>query len=281
LSEEASYAKELASAAAVELKNLAGEVTKLSLQNAKLEQELLAARESVHSRGAGMQTVNGVNRKFNDGIRHGRKGRFSGRGNEISGMHSDDFELWNLDPDDLKMELQARKQREAALEASLAEKEFIEDEYRKRCEEAKKREEALENDLANMWVLVAKLKKDGSAIPGMNADERHGDGIDHARDPKMNGVEVDQNNAVKERQDLDASQEVDGTPKEEPLVVRLKVNLNYLNPFFFRFLLCFVVPICCNHSSFLLAGADARDEGKRAQIPGKWRCQFPRVQSMF
>jgi centromeric protein E len=163
----------------------------------------------------------------------------------------------------------------------LAEKEFIEDEYRKRCEEAKKREEALENDLANMWVLVAKLKKDGSAIPGMNADERHGDGIDHARDPKMNGVEVDQNNAVKERQDLDASQQVDGTPKEEPLVVRLKVNLNYLNPFFFRFLLCFVVPICCNHSSFLLAGADARDEGKRAQIPGKWRCQFSRVQSMF
>ncbi|KAJ6766023.1 KINESIN-LIKE PROTEIN KIN-7D MITOCHONDRIAL [Salix purpurea] len=74
LSEEASYAKELASAAAVELKNLAGEVTKLSLQNAKLEKELLAARESVHSRGAGMQSVNGVNRKFNDGIRHGRNG---------------------------------------------------------------------------------------------------------------------------------------------------------------------------------------------------------------
>uniref|UniRef100_A0A6M2EYD1 Kinesin motor domain-containing protein n=1 Tax=Populus davidiana TaxID=266767 RepID=A0A6M2EYD1_9ROSI len=225
LSEEASYAKELASAAAVELKNLAGEVTKLSLQNAKLEKELLAARESVHSRGAGMQSVNGVNRKFNDGTRHGRKGRFSGRGNDFSGMHSDDFELWNLDPDDLKMELQARKQREAALEASLAEKEFIEDEYRKRCEEAKKREEALENDLANMWVLVAKLKKDGSAIPGMNADERHGDGIDHARDPKMNGVEVDQNNAVTERQDLDASQQVDGTPKEEPLVVRLKARM--------------------------------------------------------
>ncbi|KAL9333305.1 hypothetical protein Peur_073444 [Populus x canadensis] len=225
LSEEASYAKELASAAAVELKNLAGEVTKLSLQNAKLEQELLAARESMHSRGAGMQTINGVNRKYHDATRPGRKGRFSGRGNEISGMHSDDFELWNLDPDDLKMELQARKQREAALEASLAEKEFIEDEYRKRCEEAKKREEALENDLANMWVLVAKLKKDGSAIPGMNADERHGDGIDHARDPKMNGVEVDQNNAVKERQDLDASQQFDGTPKEEPLVVRLKARM--------------------------------------------------------
>ncbi|KAF9676069.1 hypothetical protein SADUNF_Sadunf09G0100100 [Salix dunnii] len=224
LSEEASYAKELASAAAVELKNLAGEVTKLSIQNAKLEQELLAARESLHSRGSGMQAVNGVNRKHYDATRSGRKGRFSGRGNEISGMHSDDFESWNLDPDDLKMELQARKQREAALEASLAEKEFIEDEYRKRCEEAKKREEALENDLANMWVLVAKLKKDGS-VPGVNADGRLGDGIDHTRDPKANGVVVDQNNVVKERQNLDASQHVDGTPKEEPLVVRLKARM--------------------------------------------------------
>ncbi|CAK7329631.1 unnamed protein product [Dovyalis caffra] len=225
LSEEASYAKELASAAAVELKNLAGEVTKLSLQNAKLEQELVAARESVHSRGAGMQSVNGVNRKYNDGIRPGRKGRFSGRGNEISGSHSGDFESWNLDPDDLKLELQARKQREAALEAALAEKEFIEDEYRKRCEEAKKREEALENDLANMWVLVAKLKKEGSVIPGMNADERQSDGMDHTSDPKANGVEVDHNSILKERQDLDASQEVDETPKEQPLVVRLKARM--------------------------------------------------------
>ncbi|KAJ6368713.1 hypothetical protein OIU78_001151 [Salix suchowensis] len=225
LSEEASYAKELASAAAVELKNLAGEVTKLSLQNAKLEKELLAARESVHSRGAGMQSVNGVNRKFNDGIRHGRKGRFSGRGNDFSGMHSDDFELWNLDPDDLKRELHARKQREAALEAALAEKEFIEDEYRKKFEGAKKREEALENDLANMWVLVAKLKKEDSAISGMNADERESDGIDHTSDPKRNGVEVGRNSILKEREDLDVSQEVDETPKEEPLVVRLKARI--------------------------------------------------------
>ncbi|KAJ6707930.1 CENTROMERE PROTEIN E [Salix viminalis] len=225
LSEEASYAKELASAAAVELKNLAGEVTKLSLQNAKLEKELLAARESVHSRGAGMQSVNGVNRKFNDGIRHGRKGRFSGRGNDFSGMHSDDFELWNLDPDDLKRELRARKQREAALEAALAEKEFIEDEYRKKFEGAKKREEALENDLANMWVLVAKLKKEDSAISGMNADERESDGIDHTSDPKRNGVAVGRNSILKEREDLDVSQEVDETPKEEPLVVRLKARI--------------------------------------------------------
>ncbi|GAB4856347.1 hypothetical protein Ancab_014270 [Ancistrocladus abbreviatus] len=61
--------------------------------------------------------------------------------------------------------LLASKQREAALEAALAEKEFAEEECRKKVDEAKKREASLENDLANMWVLVAKLKKEGGAIP--------------------------------------------------------------------------------------------------------------------
>ncbi|GMY05704.1 kinesin-like protein KIN-7D, mitochondrial isoform X1 [Fagus crenata] len=221
LAEEASYAKELASAAAVELKNLAGEVTKLSLQNAKLEKELVSARELVHSRSTVMQTVNGVNRKFNDGTRPGRKGRLSGRANEISGAVCDDFESWNLDLDDLKMELQARKQREAALEAALAEKEFVEDEYRKKVEEAKKREEALENDLANMWVLVAKLKKEGGAISELNADERHSDGTEYIS--KTNDIES--NTVLKERQVLDISKPADEIPKEEPLVVRLKARM--------------------------------------------------------
>lgn len=222
LAEEASYAKELASAAAVELKNLAGEVTKLSLQNAKLEKELLAARETMHSRGVGLQTINGVNRKYSDGMRPGRRGRLSGRANEISGVHSDNFDSWSLDPEDLKMELQARKQREAALEATLAEKEFIEEEYRKKAEEAKKREEALENDLANMWVLVAKLKKEGGAIPEVNTDERQSDGID-VSEPKMNGD--DPNSVLKEREISDASRPPDENPKEEPLVLRLKARM--------------------------------------------------------
>jgi centromeric protein E len=222
LAEEASYAKELASAAAVELKNLAGEVTKLSLQNAKVEKELLAARDLAHSRSTAMQTVNGVSRKFNDGTRAGRKGRLTGRANESSGV--DDFESWNLDPDDLKMELQARKQREAALEVALAEKEFIEDKYRKKVEEGKKREEALENDLANMWVLVAKLKKEGGATPELNADERHSEGTENINDPKTNEIET--NTVLKERQVLDVSKPTDEIPKEEPpLVVRLKVTL--------------------------------------------------------
>ncbi|TQD99413.1 hypothetical protein C1H46_014983 [Malus baccata] len=214
LAEEASYAKELASAAAVELKNLAGEVTKLSLQNAKLEKELLAARELANSRSSAMQPVNGINRKYNDGPRGGRKGRLSGR--------SDDFEAWNHDSDDLKMELQARKQREAALEAALAEKEFIEEEYRKKVEDAKKREEALENDLANMWVLVAKLKKEGGSIPETHTEERHNDVMENS-----NGLKATVNESAHiERQVLDAPKSADDENcKEEPLVLRLKARM--------------------------------------------------------
>nr|AAM13881.1 putative kinesin [Arabidopsis thaliana] len=213
LAEEASYAKELASAAAVELKNLASEVTKLSLQNTKLEKELAAARDLAQTRNP----MNGVNRKYNDGARSGRKGRISS-----SRSSGDEFDAWNLDPEDLKMELQVRKQREVALESALAEKEFIEDKYRKKAEEAKRREEALENDLANMWVLVAKLKKDNGALPEPN-------GTDPGRE-----LEKSQSHAVlKERQVSSAPRQpevvvvakTEETPKEEPLVARLKARM--------------------------------------------------------
>lgn len=216
LAEEASYAKELASAAAIELKNLAGEVTKLSIQNAKLEKELLAAQDLAHSRSTAMQTMNGVNRKFNDGTKNGRKGKLSGRAYEISGATCDEFESWNLDPEDLKMELQARKQREAVLEAALTEKEFIEDEFRKKIEEAKKREEALENDLANMWVLVAKLKKEGGVIPELNTNERNGEGTEYLSDVKSN--EIESNPVLDEGGVLGVPNPADEIPKEEPLV---------------------------------------------------------------
>jgi centromeric protein E len=77
----------LASSAAVELKNLAEEVTKLSVQNAKQAKELLAAQEAqemAHSR------VNG------------RKDRITSRGRDEVGT-------WSLDLEDMKMELQARR----------------------------------------------------------------------------------------------------------------------------------------------------------------------------
>jgi len=220
LSEEASYAKELASAAAVELKNLAGEVTKLSLQNAKLEKELMAVRDQANARNSVVQTVNGVGRKYND-ARSGRKGRISSRANENFGVGMDEFESWSLDANDLRMELQARRQREAALEAALSEKEFLEDEYRKKVEEAKKREASLENDLANMWVLVAKLKKEGTATPEANNATKKCDEDVQVDDLKTNDIE---SSIVPKEQVLDLSIQENAITNEDPLVVRLKVT---------------------------------------------------------
>lgn len=217
LSEEASYAKELASAAAVELKNLAGEVTKLSLQNAKLEKEMQAARD-----------LNSRTRKHNDVQRNSRRGRVSGRANDASGIVNDDFDFWNLDPDDVKMELQARKQREAILEAALAEKEILEDEYRKKVEEAKKRESALENDLANMWVLVARLKKEASIMHESKVNGRQNGETDKISDVKYGDGEC-KDPVVPQAQESAVAASV--VPKEEPLVVRLKVNLFSSNLF--------------------------------------------------
>lgn len=218
LSEEASYAKELASAAAVELKNLAGEVTKLSLQNAKLEKEMQASRE-LTSRSSS----NSVNRKHSEVQRNSRRGRVSGRANDVSGIVNDDFDLWNLDPDDIKMELQARKQREAILEAALAEKEILEDEYRKKVEEAKKRESALENDLANMWVLVARLKKEASVMQESKVNGRQNGDMEQISDVKYGDGEC-KDPVLPQAQDSAVAASV--VPKEEPLVVRLKVTLS-------------------------------------------------------
>lgn len=213
LSEEASYAKELASAAAVELKNLAGEVTKLSVQNAKLEKELLAAQDLAHSRGAS------ANRN-----RQGRKGRSLGRPIDGSGLAYDDFDSWDLDAEDLKTELQGRRQREAALEAALAEKEVVEEDYRKKVEEGKKREAALENDLANMWVLVAQLKKDGVATPELAPNGRHTDSANHVNDAKVDDVE-NLDGVLKGRQVADVRKPVHDGSTEDSLVVRLKARM--------------------------------------------------------
>lgn len=105
LAEEASYAKELASAAAVELRNLAEEVTKLSYQNVKL-------------------------------TAHGKEG------------------------DSCKFNC-CRKAD--SLETELSKRDKIEVELRKRLEETKRHEEGLENELANLWVLVANMRKSGAS----------------------------------------------------------------------------------------------------------------------
>ncbi|XP_022932513.1 kinesin-like protein KIN-7D, mitochondrial isoform X2 [Cucurbita moschata] len=227
LAEEASYAKELASAAAVELKNLAAEVTKLSLQNSKLEKELLSAQELTHSKNT--QNNYGGNRKYSDSARPGRKGRLSGRSNDVSAAACDDFDFWNLDPDDLKMELHARKQREEALEAALAEKELLENDYSKKMEEAKKREAALENDLANMWVLVAKLKKEGGggAISDVKSDARQDSGMDDIIDTTTTNDNETLTISKEDADPVDDSKKPEETREEEPepLVVRLKARM--------------------------------------------------------
>ncbi|CAA6660430.1 unnamed protein product [Spirodela intermedia] len=125
LAEEASYAKELASAAAVELRNLAEEVTKLSYQNAKLTSDLVAAKEAASVR-----------------ISSQRNGLLDAK--QDACLKKSDGHLMP---------------KEASLEAALSVRDKREADLLKRIEEGKRREENLENELANMWVLIAKLNK--------------------------------------------------------------------------------------------------------------------------
>ncbi|GMI63354.1 kinesin 7.3 [Hibiscus trionum] len=134
LAEESSYAKGLASAAAVELKALSEEVTKLMNHNERLAADLAAAKNSPTQR----RTSTG---------RNGRRESLTKRHEQLGS------------PSDLKKELAMSKERELSYEAALMEKDHREAELQRKVEESKQREAYLENELANMWVLVAKLKK--------------------------------------------------------------------------------------------------------------------------
>ena len=57
MAEKSSYAKEFASVAIVELKNLVEEVTKLSFQTSKLSKELAPAQETLSVRVLGMVSI--------------------------------------------------------------------------------------------------------------------------------------------------------------------------------------------------------------------------------
>ncbi|TQD81109.1 hypothetical protein C1H46_033327 [Malus baccata] len=134
LVEENLYAIGLASAAAVELKALSEEVSKLMNQNEKQAAELAASKSS--------PTL----RRNSSTIRNGR--RDSHIKQDQSGLISE-----------MKSELAVSKEREHSYEAALMEKDKREADLQRRVEESKQREAYLENELANMWVLVAKLKK--------------------------------------------------------------------------------------------------------------------------
>ncbi|PWA45178.1 P-loop containing nucleoside triphosphate hydrolases superfamily protein [Artemisia annua] len=140
LADEGSYAKELAAAAAVELRNLAAEVTKLSYQNAKLNAELAAAKEACKSK---------LCQNYSD---------FGSRQDVSVRKPEDDILV-----EELQQQLKARYQREASLVCALSERDNLEGELRKRLDAAKRHEEDLEAELANMWSLVAKLKNSATS----------------------------------------------------------------------------------------------------------------------
>ncbi|CAN6202157.1 unnamed protein product [Urochloa humidicola] len=141
LLEESMYAKGLASAAGIELKALSGEVTKLMNHNERLASELATARNSTQ-------------RRINNGQRFGRKDSFTKRHEPAS-----------------KRDVHASYEREQALEVMLVEKDRREAELQKKIEESKQKEAFLEGELANMWVLVAKLKK-GQGVGQDDMDDK-------------------------------------------------------------------------------------------------------------
>ncbi|KAG8501236.1 hypothetical protein CXB51_003343 [Gossypium anomalum] len=140
LAEESSYAKGLASAAAVELKALSEEVTKLMNHNERLAAELAAAKNSPTQRRTST-------------LRNSRRESLTKRHDQLGS------------PSDLKKELAMSKERELSYEAALIERDHREAELQRKVEESKQREAYLENELANMWVLVAKLKKSNGVDP--------------------------------------------------------------------------------------------------------------------
>ncbi|KHG23183.1 Homoserine kinase [Gossypium arboreum] len=134
LAEESSYAKGLASAAAVELKELSEEVAKLMNKNERLMAELAAAK-------------NPPTQRRTSTVRNGRRESLTKQHDQVGSSSY------------LKRELAMSKERELLYEAALLEKDQREAELQRKVEESKQREAYLENELANMWVLVAKLKK--------------------------------------------------------------------------------------------------------------------------
>ncbi|KAF9680731.1 hypothetical protein SADUNF_Sadunf06G0152000 [Salix dunnii] len=139
LAEESSYAKGLASAAAVELKALSEEVAKLMNHNERLTADLIALKNSPTQLRAG------------SAVRNGRRDNHMKRQDQVGAAS------------DLKRDLAVSRERELHYEAALNEKDQRETDLQRKVEESKQREAYLENELANMWVLVAKLKKSQGA----------------------------------------------------------------------------------------------------------------------
>ncbi|GJV77675.1 kinesin-like protein KIN-7K, chloroplastic isoform X1 [Tanacetum coccineum] len=155
LAEESSYAKGLASAAAVELKALSEEVSKLMNHNERLSAELASQKNSP------------TNRRLLGTTKNGRKDNTHFRQKEASPTQSE-----------LRRELALSREREMSYEAVLSEKDQIESHLQRTVEESKQREAYLENELANMWVLVAKLRKSQGTKTEASESSRDSQGAD-------------------------------------------------------------------------------------------------------
>ncbi|XP_023768116.1 kinesin-like protein KIN-7K, chloroplastic [Lactuca sativa] len=138
LADDSKYAKGLASAAAVELTALSDEVAKLMNQNERLMAELAAAATATTPKNSP------GNRKTTGPAKNGRRENVNTRTKEQVEM---------------KRELALSREREMSYGTLLSQKDEREAELRRRLEESKQREAYLENELANMWVMVAKLKR--------------------------------------------------------------------------------------------------------------------------
>ncbi|XP_061341956.1 kinesin-like protein KIN-7C, mitochondrial [Gastrolobium bilobum] len=152
LAEEASYAKELASAAAVELRNLAEEVTTLTYENAELTGDVAAAKEACCKSNfcqiSSYDCKQNINNKFQRDVQSNKLG------NEVL-------------IEELQKDLNARFQREAALEAALSVKDEIEGGLRRTLDEIKHQKQDLEHELTSMRMLVAKMR-----MSGINIEDR-------------------------------------------------------------------------------------------------------------
>lgn len=154
LAEESTYAKGLASAAAVELKALSEEVAKLMNHNERLAAELATSKNSP------------TQRRSSTPVRNGRRDSHIKR-NDQGGSVSD-----------IKRELAISRERELSYETVLLEKDQREADLQRKVEESKQREAYLENELANMWVLVAKLKKSNGAETDVSLSTRETQRVD-------------------------------------------------------------------------------------------------------
>ncbi|KVI08395.1 Kinesin, motor domain-containing protein [Cynara cardunculus var. scolymus] len=140
LAEECSYAKELAADAATELKALSEEVVKLMNHNERLGAQMNSP--------AGRRTTGPTKNAQRNSMIHTR---------QKEGISPNQLEL--------QRQLAVSKERERAYETMLSEKDQRESELQQTVMESKQREAYLENEVANMWMLVARLKRSQTNVP--------------------------------------------------------------------------------------------------------------------